>query len=90
MTQTILDISLSLDGFATAANVRPEEPMGDGQGWVYVVVDDVHGHYERASRAVEILNEPHDAFDGAQRGYSARDREGNLWSFGTMSPGAKQ
>jgi hypothetical protein len=31
-----------------------------------------------------------DAFDGAQRGYSARDREGNLWSFGTMNPGAKQ
>jgi hypothetical protein len=34
MTQTILDISLSLEGFAPAANVRPEEPMGDGQGWV--------------------------------------------------------
>ena len=32
MTQTILDISLSLDGFGTAANVRPEEPMGYGQG----------------------------------------------------------
>jgi hypothetical protein len=30
MTQTMLDISLSLDGFATAANVRPEEPMSDG------------------------------------------------------------
>ena len=24
------DISLSLDGFMTAANRRPEEPMGDG------------------------------------------------------------
>jgi hypothetical protein len=37
MTQTILDISLSLEGFAAAANVRPEEPMGDGQGWVSCV-----------------------------------------------------
>jgi hypothetical protein len=26
----IFDISLSLDGFMTAANQRPEEPMGDG------------------------------------------------------------
>lgn len=61
--------------------------MGDSQGWVYVVVDDVDWHYERAAGR---SNEPHDAFDGAQRGYSAGDREGSLWSFGTMSPGAKQ
>jgi hypothetical protein len=30
----------------TQTIVRPEEPMGDGQGWVSVVVDDVPGHYE--------------------------------------------
>ena len=29
MTRVIFDISMSLDGFVTAANVRPEEPMGD-------------------------------------------------------------
>ena len=28
--KVVLDISMSLDGFVTAANVRPEEPMGDG------------------------------------------------------------
>jgi dihydrofolate reductase len=28
--KVIFDISLSLDGFMTAANRRPEEPMGDG------------------------------------------------------------
>jgi len=28
--KVIFDISASLDGFATAAGVRPEEPMGDG------------------------------------------------------------
>jgi dihydrofolate reductase len=27
---TIFDISMSLDGYVTAAGVRPEEPMGDG------------------------------------------------------------
>ncbi|MBA3944867.1 MAG: dihydrofolate reductase [Herpetosiphonaceae bacterium] len=30
MGKVILDISMSLDGFVTAANRRPEEPMGDG------------------------------------------------------------
>ena len=30
MTKVIFDISMSLDGFVTASNVRPEEPMGDG------------------------------------------------------------
>ena len=30
MTSVIFDISMSLDGFVTAANVRPEEPLGDG------------------------------------------------------------
>ncbi len=27
---TVFDISMSLDGYVTAAGVRPEEPMGDG------------------------------------------------------------
>jgi dihydrofolate reductase len=30
MTKVIFDISMSLDGFVTASNVRPEEPMGAG------------------------------------------------------------
>jgi hypothetical protein len=30
MAKVIFDISMSLDGFMTAANVRPEEPLGDG------------------------------------------------------------
>jgi dihydrofolate reductase len=30
VTKVIFDISMSLDGFVTASNVRPEEPMGDG------------------------------------------------------------
>jgi dihydrofolate reductase len=29
MSRVIFDISMSLDGFMTAAKVRPEEPMGD-------------------------------------------------------------
>jgi hypothetical protein len=30
MTRVIFDISMSLDGFITASNVRPEDLMGDG------------------------------------------------------------
>lgn len=30
MTRVIFDITMSLDGFVTAANVRPGEPLGDG------------------------------------------------------------
>jgi dihydrofolate reductase len=30
MTKVIFDISMSLDGFVTASNIRPKEPMGDG------------------------------------------------------------
>jgi uncharacterized glyoxalase superfamily protein PhnB len=74
--------------------VQPELPADlhgnhAGQGWVYVVVTDPDAHYERAKAAgAEVLGEPHDAFDGRQRGYSARDPEGNLWSFGTYRPSA--
>src|SRR5918993_3737400 len=30
MSKVIFDMSMSLDGFVTASNVRPEEPLGDG------------------------------------------------------------
>jgi uncharacterized glyoxalase superfamily protein PhnB len=59
-----------------------------GQGWVYVAVTDPDGHFERARAAgATMLGEPHDALEGQMRGYSARDLEGNLWSFGTNRPG---
>ena len=72
--------------------VQPELPddlHGDhaGRAWVYVAVDDPDSHYERAKAAgAEVLGEPHDAIGGRQRGNSARDPEGNLWSFGTYRP----
>jgi uncharacterized glyoxalase superfamily protein PhnB len=59
-----------------------------GQGWVYVAVTDPDGHFERARAAgATMLGEPHDALEGQMRGYSARDLEENLWSFGTNRPG---
>jgi uncharacterized glyoxalase superfamily protein PhnB len=64
----------------------PDELHGShlGQGWVYVEVADPDAHFKRARAAgAEVLGEPHDAMGGTVRGYSARDLEGNLWSFGS-------
>lgn len=56
------------------------------QGWIYVAVDDPDTHYERAKAAgAEIVMELTDQ-DYGSRDYSARDPEGNLWSFGTYRP----
>ncbi|MGW1213336.1 VOC family protein [Streptomyces sp. NPDC002499] len=53
---------------------------------VYVVVDDVDVHHQRAvDHGVEILMPPTDQ-DYGSRDYMARDAEGNVWSFGTYAP----
>ncbi|MDH6216057.1 VOC family protein [Streptomyces pseudovenezuelae] len=53
---------------------------------VYVVVDDVDVHHQRAvDHGVEILMPPTDQ-DYGSRDYIARDAEGNIWSFGTYAP----
>jgi uncharacterized glyoxalase superfamily protein PhnB len=55
---------------------------------VYVVVDDVAGHAARARAAgAEIIMEPEDQDYGGS-GYTARDPEGNIWSFGSYDPWA--
>jgi len=53
---------------------------------VYVVVEDPDAHYARARQAgANIVRELVDE-DYGSREYSARDPEGNLWSFGTYDP----
>jgi uncharacterized glyoxalase superfamily protein PhnB len=53
---------------------------------IYVVLDDVDGHYARARAAgAEIIQEPIDTHYGS-RDYSARDPEGHVWYFGTYLP----
>src|SRR5437870_4482962 len=50
---------------------------------VYAVVEDPDAHYARARQAgATIVRELVDE-DYGSREYSARDPEGNLWSFGT-------
>ncbi|AYY12774.1 hypothetical protein EF847_08670 [Actinobacteria bacterium YIM 96077] len=53
---------------------------------VYVVVEDVDAHRDRAAAAgAEIVMEPTDQ-DYGSRDYAARDPEGNVWAFGTYQP----
>jgi uncharacterized glyoxalase superfamily protein PhnB len=45
-------------------------------------VEDPDEHYARAlANGASVTGEPHSTPDGLQRGYSAHDREGNLWTF---------
>jgi uncharacterized glyoxalase superfamily protein PhnB len=57
---------------------------------IYVVVPDPDGHYIRAKASgAQIVRDLADQPYGS-REYSARDLEGNLWSFGTYDPYAAE
>jgi len=63
---------------------NPEEQGGETVG-LYVYVDDVDAHYERARDAgVEFREHPTDQEYGERR-YSARDPEGHLWFFASQT-----
>lgn len=52
----------------------------------YVVVEDADAHYTRAKAAgAEIVMDIEDKGHGG-RGYTCRDPQGQLWSFGTFDP----
>jgi uncharacterized glyoxalase superfamily protein PhnB len=57
-----------------------------GSGSVYIAVDEVDALHDRAKAAgAEIVYGPADQ-DYGSRDFTARDPEGNLWSFGTYRP----
>jgi uncharacterized glyoxalase superfamily protein PhnB len=83
-------IYLSTPGdYASPRRVREESELlrrAYDNPWVidglYVEVEDVEGHYERAKAAgATILREPEEPGIGA-RIYSAEDLEGHRWMFG--------
>ena len=59
---------------------------GAPTGGIFVLVDDVDAHAERARAAgAEIVQPPEDQHYGG-RLYTCRDLEGNVWSFGSYDP----
>jgi len=60
---------------------RNPKDLGQETVGIYVLVDDVDGHFERAKAAgAEIKEEPTDQEYGERR-YTARDPEGHHWFF---------
>jgi uncharacterized glyoxalase superfamily protein PhnB len=63
----------------------PRQLGGVNQG-VYVIVDDIDEHHERARAAGAEIVRPLKDTDYGSREYMCRDPEGNIWSFGTYRP----
>lgn len=64
----------------------PREAGGRCTGSVYVVVEDPDAHHERAvAEGAEVVMPLVDQ-DYGGRGYSCRDPEGHVWSFGDYDP----
>lgn len=62
---------------------RNPAKLGGKTQSVYVYVDDVDTHYERAKQnSAKIVREPEDQFYG-DRNYGVEDPEGHEWYFGT-------
>ena len=53
---------------------------------LYIAVDDPDAHHDRAKAAGAAIDRPLEDQDYGSRDYTARDPEGNLWSFGTYRP----
>jgi uncharacterized glyoxalase superfamily protein PhnB len=69
-------------------NIILAEVGGVGTQSAYVVVEDCDAHYARAVAAgAEVLLDIVDR-DYGGRGYSCRDPEGHVWSFGSYDPWA--
>lgn len=58
-----------------------------GQG-VYVYVEDVHAHFERAQAGGARVVYPPEGTEWGTRRYRALDPDGYEWSFGNYRPGA--
>jgi uncharacterized glyoxalase superfamily protein PhnB len=77
-----------LGGGVMLGSIRGDGVLGEqhaGVASVYVVTDEPDGLFERATAAgAEIARELRNE-DYGSRGFTARDPEGNLWSFGTYA-----
>jgi uncharacterized glyoxalase superfamily protein PhnB len=85
---TIGHAELAWHGTMVMLSSDREDPFGTraGMGWIYVGVEDADAHHERAKAAGAEIIRPLEDQDYGSRDYSARDPEGNLWSFGTYDP----
>ena len=75
-------------------SARPDELMASPQALgaatqaLYVFVDDLDAHFERARSAGAEITSPIKPTDFGSREYHVRDLEGHFWTFGTYVPDA--
>ena len=69
--------------------VQPDEINGRQTQACYVIVADCASHYRRAKAAGAEIVDEFETKDYGGSGYSARDPEGHLWSFGDYDPWAE-
>lgn len=79
------------NGMVMLGSTRPETEYGRstknlGPTSVYVVVENADAHHRQAvARGADVVLSLRDE-DYGSRDYTARDTEGNLWTFGTYQP----
>ena len=81
--ELIIDTGMIMIGQARGPS--PERPAADDFR-LYVAVDDVDKHHDRAKTAGAEIVQPLTDQPYGSREYGARDSEGNVWSFGTYRP----
>lgn len=64
----------------------PAQANGLNTQTTYIIIDDVDAHYQNAiANGAAIIRDIKDE-DYGGRGYSCKDPEGFIWSFGSYSP----
>lgn len=79
------------NGAVMLGTAQADTPLGRaaedlGPVSLYVVVEDPDAHFERAVEHDAEIVLPLIDQDYGSRDYTARDPEGNLWTFGTYAP----
>ena len=65
---------------------QPGEIGGRETQCPYVVVSDCEAHYQRAKAAGAVIVDEYEVKEYGGAGYSCRDPEGHVWSFGSYDP----
>ena len=87
--QMVMLSSASSTPFAKAEPMKTVTEAGGNTQSLYVVLDNVDDHAAVArENGADIFMEPEDQAHGG-RSYSARDLEGNCWTFGSYDPFAR-
>lgn len=74
---------------SSAGNTPPDQPWAQVRQCIYVHVDDVDGHHDRAKQAGGDIVMPLTDMPYGSREYGVRDPEGHLWGFGTYDMAGK-